>query len=223
MDGPRFEEWFKVQLYPNIPPHSVIVMDNAPYHSVEVNKAPISSSRKSDMQDWLREKGIEFDLTSVKTVLYSLIKLKKDTFRTYRIDTLAASHGHTVLRLPPYHCNFNPIELIWGQVKGYVAKRNVTFKSGDIKFLFLEAVNCVMPENWTKACQHAKKEEDFYREKIGILDEVMDRFVINLDDTDDDGDSDEEDNEEMEDDDDLQGICILPPDSLTGHSSSTAK
>lgn len=26
--------------------------------------------------------------------------------------------GHTVLRLPPYHCQYNAIELIWAQVKG---------------------------------------------------------------------------------------------------------
>ncbi|KAH8027924.1 hypothetical protein HPB51_011154 [Rhipicephalus microplus] len=33
----------------------------------------------------------------------------------YRIDTLAATHGHEVLRVPPYHCEFNPIELVWSQ------------------------------------------------------------------------------------------------------------
>lgn len=28
----------------------------------------------------------------------------------YRIDDIAAQHGHEVLGLPPYHCEFNPIE-----------------------------------------------------------------------------------------------------------------
>lgn len=28
-----FQSWFKVQLLPNIPPHSFIIMDNASYHS----------------------------------------------------------------------------------------------------------------------------------------------------------------------------------------------
>ena len=32
MCGESFEEWFKSQLLPNIPPSSLIVMDNAPYH-----------------------------------------------------------------------------------------------------------------------------------------------------------------------------------------------
>ncbi|CAK1585278.1 unnamed protein product [Parnassius mnemosyne] len=32
---------------------------------------------------------------------------------------MAAECGVTVLRLPPYHCELNPIELIWAQAKGY--------------------------------------------------------------------------------------------------------
>ena len=45
----------------------------------------------------------------------------------YRIDQLFKEAGHTVLRLPPYHCDLNPIELIWSQLKRYVAANNVTF------------------------------------------------------------------------------------------------
>ncbi len=32
-----------------------------------------------------------------------------------------------------YHCQYNPIELIWGQVKTYTAKKN-TFKMANLKF-----------------------------------------------------------------------------------------
>ena len=38
-----FEEWFKYQLLPNIPPNCVIVMDNASYHSRQLEKIPSSS------------------------------------------------------------------------------------------------------------------------------------------------------------------------------------
>ncbi|KAL4119462.1 hypothetical protein QTP88_012269 [Uroleucon formosanum] len=31
--------------------------------------------------------------------------------------------GHEMVRLPPYHCQYNPIELIWAQVKSEVAKK----------------------------------------------------------------------------------------------------
>ncbi|XP_054257587.1 uncharacterized protein LOC128982668 [Macrosteles quadrilineatus] len=49
MDGPRFEKWFD-QLLPNLQSNSVIVMDNAPYHSVKVEKVPNTKSRKEDIK-----------------------------------------------------------------------------------------------------------------------------------------------------------------------------
>ncbi|KAH8027562.1 hypothetical protein HPB51_007112 [Rhipicephalus microplus] len=60
MNGPRFEKWFGEQLLPNIKPCSVIVVDNAPYHSVRLERVPTSSSRKADIQSWLTEKNIAF-------------------------------------------------------------------------------------------------------------------------------------------------------------------
>jgi transposase len=58
-------------------------------------------------------------------VLYEKIKQKKTpvVYQTDKIDNL---HGHEVLRTPVRHCELNPIELIWAQVKGFVAKNNTT-------------------------------------------------------------------------------------------------
>ena len=53
----------------------------------------------------------------VKPKLYDIIKLYKPRFRSYEIDKMADEFGHSVVRLPPYHCEFNPIELIWAQVR----------------------------------------------------------------------------------------------------------
>ena len=46
-----------------------------------------------------------------------LISVTKAWERTYEIDKIAKDFGHCVIRLPPYYCEFNPIELIWAQVK----------------------------------------------------------------------------------------------------------
>jgi len=51
--------------------------------------------------------------------------------------------GHEVIRLPPYHCQYNPIELIWAQVKGEVATKNTTFKLADVEKLMHEAIDSV--------------------------------------------------------------------------------
>lgn len=53
MDGNRFEKWFVEQLLPNTEPSSVVVMDNASYHSVHLEKVPSLSTRKGDIQSWL--------------------------------------------------------------------------------------------------------------------------------------------------------------------------
>jgi hypothetical protein len=58
----------------------------------------------------------------VHGTLFCGIKKIKNFF--YQIDELARAHGKTVLRLPPYHSHFNPIELIWAQFKRNVRVRN---------------------------------------------------------------------------------------------------
>ena len=62
-----------------------------------------------------------------KADLLDLVKQNKPRPR-YVIDDLASANGHEVLRLPPYHCELNPIEMVWGQLKAYVARRNSSCK-----------------------------------------------------------------------------------------------
>ena len=50
MDGGNFEKWYKEKLLPNLPPNSIIVMDNASYHSVQSDRAPTTATRKADIQ-----------------------------------------------------------------------------------------------------------------------------------------------------------------------------
>ncbi|KAH6938594.1 hypothetical protein HPB50_010944 [Hyalomma asiaticum] len=115
MDAACFQKGFVEQLLPNIKPRSVIVMDNASYHSAQVEKVPSSSSRKADIQCWLKSKSIPFSDDYLKSELLQLVKQNKHMFLAYQIDTLASAAGHEVVRLPPYHCELNPIELVWSQ------------------------------------------------------------------------------------------------------------
>ncbi|PSN42730.1 hypothetical protein C0J52_13606 [Blattella germanica] len=128
---------------------------------------------------------------------------------------MAKVQGHDVVRLPPYHCDFNAIELIWAQIKADVAKHNLSFKSGNVKTLFETAVSKVTMENWKSACDHVKSVEKFYWEKDGLVDEVVDRLCINLEDS--DNDEEEEDRSEEGNSatalssSNIPGICPLPP------------
>ncbi|KAJ4432446.1 hypothetical protein ANN_21065 [Periplaneta americana] len=77
MNAVNSKHWFENKLLPNIPQNSIIVMDNASYHSVQLNKTPTSASSKSDMQSWLRQNNIEYDPKATKIVLYDIIKLNE--------------------------------------------------------------------------------------------------------------------------------------------------
>lgn len=180
MDAPRFQKWFVEQLLPNIKPRSVIVMDNASYHSAQVEKVPSSSSRKADIQCWLKSKSIPFSDDQLKSELLQLVKQHKHMFLAYQIDTLASAAGHEVVRLPPYHCELNPIELVWSQVKGYVASKNTDFKIDSVEKLLLEGIAGVTPQNWFRDCTHVIRLEDEAWERDGIIDSQRESLIISL-------------------------------------------
>ena len=60
MSAVHFEEWFRDSLIPNLQSNSLIVLDNALYHSRMLESVPTMSSRKQQMHDWLTAKGIEY-------------------------------------------------------------------------------------------------------------------------------------------------------------------
>jgi len=179
MDAHNFEKWFS-EILPKLDSNSVIVLDNAPYHSRRKEKIPSSSNKKSELQLWLREKNIAFDETEVKAQLLVKIKQVKDMYQTYVVDDMAQQKGITVVRLPPYHCELNPIELIWAQVKGYVSKHNKTFKLSEVRKLLDDGLKKVTKEDWQKCISHVIKEEEKMLKIDGIIDEVVDRFVIQV-------------------------------------------
>jgi hypothetical protein len=93
-----------------------------------------------------------------KAELYDLMKMHKPQCETFAIDCLVAEHGHTVVRLPPYHPDLNLIEKIWVIVKTRIAAKNVTFtrKLRDIEQLEEQNFATVAMEEWAAVCRHVK-------------------------------------------------------------------
>jgi hypothetical protein len=60
MNSTNFEKWVREKILQNLPPSSAVVLDNAPYHSVQADKALSKYSVKSEMISWLS--GTEFSL-----------------------------------------------------------------------------------------------------------------------------------------------------------------
>lgn len=124
MTAQLFEKWFLEQLLPNIPSNSVIVLDNASYHSRLLSKVPNNSTKKEDILNFMKNKNISIpEKIPTKTELLNIIKSHKFQ-KEYVIDELCRSQGHDVLRLPHYYCIFNPIELIWSTIKKRLRRIN---------------------------------------------------------------------------------------------------
>jgi len=89
---------------------------------------------------------------------------------------MAKDSGKTVLRLPPYHCELNPIELVWSMVKSFVKSNNTTYKTIDVKHLLHQAIDRVKPEDWQSFIRHVKGEEQKFWDVDFICDELMDEL-----------------------------------------------
>jgi hypothetical protein len=51
MNATNYRKWLTEKLIPNLPPRSVLVVDNAPYHNVQFNKATTSQTTKAKMME----------------------------------------------------------------------------------------------------------------------------------------------------------------------------
>lgn len=151
MNYRNYEKWLMEMLIPNDPQNSVVIMDNAPYHNKQINPIPNSNWKKDDMKAWLSERGISFNQTLLKPELYSIIKLHKPKYKMFKVDSILSEKGHSVLRLPPYHPDLNPIEMVWSVLKGEIAKRDVTFSIENVQRDVEQICNNeITSEEWRK-------------------------------------------------------------------------
>lgn len=162
MNATNFKKWLVEKLILNLPSNSIVVMDNAPYHCVKMNKPPTMSSKKQTMQEWIKSNNLCYLDTMTKPELYEIIKMNKKA-DVFEADDILKQHGHQVVRLPPYHCDLNPIELIWASVKRKVAETNVGQSKTEILDLAQNAFQAVTAATWKAHCEHVKRLEDEYR------------------------------------------------------------
>ena len=182
MNAETFEKWFIEDFLPYLPPASYIVMDNASYHSRLRDKPPTTSSKKADIIAWLSENKIQCGEKETRNELLMKVKANRSP-KIYELDAIAFEKGHNVIRLPPYHCQYNPIELIWAQVKGYVADRNTTFRIADTERLVHEAIDTVSVSAWESCVRHAEKiQEDDYNREL-LIDTALEPIIIDLQDS----------------------------------------
>ena len=152
----------------------------------------ITTSRLKKLlcQTLIREKLSYKIIFQNTTFLFSPLKLKNNLWKNqfkkllsvFKTDKIANLHGHEVLRTPVRHCELNPIELIWAQVKGFVAENNTTFRLKDVKELVYGGFGRITKEVWAKAEDHVLKIEKEYGKENCIDRSEIPPIIIDFDD-----------------------------------------
>lgn len=221
MDSYNFEKWFNDTLLVSFTEQNwtnvVIVMDNAPYHSRKGNTVPSTATRAeiiTRMEEMWSDDGKNFfEYLEEKNVpndpQYMTVKKLGEVWGQYRsefeyqvVDRMAAVAGHEVLRLPPYHCIFNPIELLWGWQKRLARNTNTNRTPTQARQICEQIFNRIPTTSQPPLKPYfdrAIEEENKYWER-NHLNEIHPPVIIDLED--DDDDDDDNDNTNNDDDSD---------------------
>ncbi|XP_063229548.1 uncharacterized protein LOC134534848 isoform X4 [Bacillus rossius redtenbacheri] len=197
MNGETFLMWFEDMLV-HLEEPSVIIMDNASYHSTQVEKTPTTNWTKAALIAWLEKNGIKHENNLLKVELLRIAKQNKPRIR-YEVDELARNYGHEILRLPPYHCHYNAIELVWAQCKHHYNSnvgRAKRFDNDAVAAIWKEALDASTPERWARCVDHVEKliQADWERE-VHIDSGTIPPLIIHLGE---DSSSEDSDSEEFE-------------------------
>ncbi|XP_063986117.1 uncharacterized protein LOC135167158 [Diachasmimorpha longicaudata] len=106
---------------------------------------------------------------TTKKELLVVVQLNKPEVRYQLDDYVAKCTDHEIVRLPPYHSIYNPIEMVWSQMKRYYDKnigRNNDYSHEMAETIWAEALACVSIQQWENYCRHTETRilEDYARE-----------------------------------------------------------
>ena len=201
MDATILERWFSKVLDTLTEP-SVIVMDNASYHSRCTEDYPTSKWTKPRLQQWLSAHSIAWSREMLRPELLGegLVKLHRPLHKEYICDQVVELRGHQVVRLPLYHSDLNPIELVWAQLKENVGRLNTVCGLKEVKKLLIGQFSSITPDKWEHCCKHVEKIEADYWESDRSLELLLDPVIICDSGSDSESDGDSDSNTQLESD-----------------------
>ena len=106
-----------------------------------------------------------------------LLKLIKENVfsKNYTVDDIIRNSGHIPLRLPPYHCELNPIELVWAQLKKEISKNNFNNNVVEFRNLISKSFKKINAKFWRKCIRHVVKIEG----KFWMRDKIINNNIFN--------------------------------------------
>ena len=192
MDAHNFELWLEKKLMVNLPPNAVVVYDNASYHSRIENKVPKKSWRNADIEDWL-EANTAYKKGDVKLKKNMLKRVEESGIQqTYAVDEMLKRKGFLPVRLPPYHCHFNPIEHLWSVLKKGAREKNIDWRGAAAKELLETVAKNIDTSAFCNSYRHVEKVENSEKVRDVRTENAEDthngRIIISIegDDSDDD-------------------------------------
>lgn len=103
----------------------------------------------------------------------------KHFYNKYKVEAIAEKYEHNILRLLPYHCKLNSIEMICSQIKSYVGRENKSFQFKD---MIIQGIKRVSAKNWKNCIREVTNKEKEMREIDGLIDEIFENqnLIISL-------------------------------------------
>jgi hypothetical protein len=95
MNWSNFEKWVTTQLIPNLPPKSVLVVDNASYHNTKELRDPTMGTKKGDMIKW-----VSVDERLLKPEIYNIVKRHEEASPVYKLNILLNQYGPSLHTIP---------------------------------------------------------------------------------------------------------------------------
>jgi hypothetical protein len=121
MNWENFSRGLTVQWLPHVPPNARIILDHAGDHHVFVEQAfPTRTTSREEMRAWLNRTHIPWRDDMLTSELLEVCRRFSPT-PEYQRDRIAAEHGHSIVRTPPYHPELQPIETCGAIVKNSMA------------------------------------------------------------------------------------------------------
>lgn len=183
MNEENFTKWFTVQLLPNIPDNSVIIMDNAPYHNMlKEDGVPPLSSRKIVLQKWLTDNKIKFKEDFLRIQLIDIIN-KYRPEKIYKLDDILRNEPQyrnrniELLRTPQYHPELQPIEKCWGVMKQYMAQ-HCDFTLNGLRNNLDKAWSRVTSKTMEGIMKKVEYWENYHFEQDSLLDTIDDKYGV---------------------------------------------
>ena len=107
---------------------------------------------------YLNKNGIDYPPKAMKDQIWGILANKQPQKR-YHLDLYAQHHGHWVLRLPPYHCHFNAIEMAWSEVKRNYDKiiPRTSSSPNDVCATWQNVIDQVPAVHWNNYVKHTDK------------------------------------------------------------------